>query len=98
VKEPDNLQIAADTIPRQRPGYTVEKSPCCFFLKDTESKKLIKLNETSALIWQVCTGEWSVGEIIDVLKESYPDAADGMDADVHQALNLLMAQDVLEIQ
>jgi hypothetical protein len=98
MTEQDNLQIAADTIPAQRAGYSIEKSPCCFFLKDTESQKRIKLNETSALIWQVCTGEWSVGEIIDVLKESYPDAADDMDADVHQALSQLVAQNVLELQ
>ena len=96
--EQNNPNLTADTIPKQRPGYTVEKSPCCFFLKNSESKKMIKLNETSALIWQVCTGEWSVGEIIDVLKESYPDAMDGMDADVHQALSQLVAQNVLELR
>ena len=98
MSKQNNTQLDADTVPKQRPGYTVEKSPCCFFLKNTESKKLIKLNETSALIWQVCTGEWSVGEIIDVLKESYPDAADGMDGDVRQALSLLVEQEVLELQ
>lgn len=58
---------------------------------------MIKLNDSSALIWQVCTGEWAVGEIIDVLKESYPDASDSMEKDVYQALDRLISEAAIEL-
>jgi hypothetical protein len=61
--------IQIDSVPMQREGFTLEKSPCCFFVKDKESGKLVKLNTTSVLIWQVCTGDWTVGEIVEVLQE-----------------------------
>ena len=89
--------LPPQTIPNQAPGYTLEKTPCCFFLKNTETEKLTKLNQTGALIWQICTGEWSVGEIIDVLKESYPDAADGMENDVYRTMDLLLEQNLIDL-
>ena len=93
-----SFDFTSDTVPEQSTGYELQKTACCYFLKGQESKNLVKLNDSSALIWQVCTGEWSVGEIIDVLKESYPDAAESMDTDVMQALNLLYGEGVIQVK
>ena len=82
----------------QREGFTLEKSPCCFFVKDKESGKLVKLNTTSVLIWQVCTGDWTVGEIVEVLQENYPDAAENMGQDVIKTLGSLMQEEVIELR
>ena len=97
MADTDTIDINAETVPSQVPGFELQKTACCFFLKEEDSKNLVKLNDSSALIWQVCTGEWSVGEIIDVLKESYPDAADGMDKDVYTALDSLVKEGVVSI-
>ena len=91
-------EIGSDTVPHQTPGYELQKSPCCYSLRNSETKNIIKLNDSSALIWQVCTGEWSVGEIIEVLQESYPDAESSMEADVHSALELLLKENALELR
>ena len=90
--------LPMESIPSQVEGYELQKTACCYFLKEEESKNLVKLNDTSALIWQVCTGEWSVGEIIDVLMESYPDAADGMQDDVFRTLNQLQEEGVIQLK
>ena len=100
--EQDNLNesviIDADSTPGQVEGFEINKTPCCYFLKETKNNTMVKLNDSSALIWQVCTGEWTVGEIIDVLKESYPDAAESMEQDVYQALNLLISEGTVELK
>ncbi len=97
MNDTTTVTFPATSIPKQRPGYELQKTACCYFLKDSEADKLVKLNDSSVLIWQVCTGEWSVGEIIDVLKESYPDAADSMEEDVHRTLDLLVEEGVIDI-
>ena len=38
-----------------------------------------------------------MGEIIDVLKESYPDAADSMENDVYAALDSLVKEGVVSV-
>jgi len=34
------------------------------------------------IVWQLCNGENSVGEIISMLKEAYPDQAEQIEGDV----------------
>ena len=89
--------LPAETIPNQVPGYSVQKIPCCYLLKHQETNNIVKLNATGMMIWQACTGEWSVGEIIDALKESYPDAAAEMDKDVYRALDNLQDEGVITL-
>ena len=92
------IEFTDDTVPEQTEGYELQKTACCYFLREPVSQNLVKLNDSSALIWQVCTGEWTVGEIIDVLKESYPDAADAMDNDVMQALDMLYGEGLIHVK
>ena len=91
-------EIGPESVPVQREGLTLEKTPCCYFVKDPETNNLVKLNTTSVLIWQVCTGEWTVGEIVEVLQENYPDAAENMEQDVIQTLGSLHQESVIELR
>ena len=93
----ESIDISQEAVPVQVDGYELNKTACCYFLKESESNSMVRLNDSSALIWQVCTGEWAVGEIIEVLQESYPDAAESMENDVMQALNLLLGEGVIQI-
>jgi len=89
--------LPADTVPTQVPGFNVHKIPCCYLLKHEQTNNVVKLNDTGMMIWQACTGEWSVGEIIEALKESYPDAAAEMDKDVFRALDNLRDEGVITL-
>ena len=86
-----------DTIPTQQPGYEVTKIPCCFLLTHEETGEVVKLNSTGMMIWQICTGEWNVGEIIDALVETYPDAADTLAKDVYRTLDDMQEEGVITL-
>lgn len=57
----------------------------------------LQLNDTSRMIWELCDGETSVGDIIEVLSELYPDQADQVSEDVRSAIRMLSDQRVLEL-
>ena len=97
MSEKQTNNVTAGSVPAQIPNFELKKTPCCYFLKEKEQGTMIKLNDSSALIWQVCTGEWAVGEIIDVLKESYPDAVESMEKDVYQALDMLINEGAIAL-
>lgn len=42
----------------------------------------VYLNETGALIWELCNGKRSVADIISILSEIYPESADQIETDV----------------
>lgn len=89
--------LPLDTVPRQVEGFNIDKIPCCYILKHEETGRMVKLNNTGMLIWQTCTGDWSVGEIIEALEENYPDAADTISRDVFRTLDILKDEEVITI-
>jgi len=44
----------------------------------------VYLNETGALIWELCNGERSVADIISILSELYPESAEQIETDVKE--------------
>ena len=48
------------------------------------------------LIWQLCDGENTVGEMIGALQEAFPDVPD-MDRDVQRALDELLAEELIAL-
>jgi Fe2+ or Zn2+ uptake regulation protein len=58
---------------------------------------LIKLNESSSLIWSLCSGEYSVKEMIELLQENYPEAGDVIRKDVYRVLDEFMAEQIITI-
>lgn len=85
-----------ETRPRQSIDYTVEKIPCCWILSKAGEEKKIKLNDSSMLIWQLCDGENTVGDMIGALQEAFPDVPD-MDRDVQRALDELLAEALITL-
>ena len=55
----------------------------------------LHLNGPSAVVWQLCDGERSCGEIVGMVKEAYPDQADQVETDVAQVITDLAARGVL---
>jgi hypothetical protein len=49
----------------------------------------VHLNETAALVWELCNGTRTVGQIEDLLREAYPEAHERIVTDVGQALRRL---------
>ncbi len=94
LKTMDDLHqsFALDAVPQQCDGYEVQKIPCCWILKEIDSGRRIKLNDSGMMIWDLCDGKQSVGELITFLKEQFPDAADSMEKDVQRTLDELVEE------
>ena len=84
------------TKPQQNADYTAEKIPCCWIVSRGGEDRKIKLNDSSMLIWQLCDGENSVGDIIGALQESFPEVSD-IDKDIQRALDELLAEGLISI-
>lgn len=73
--------------PIRKTDYRLELIESEILLYNPSDIKIISLNQTASLIWQLCTGQATVAEMIEALKESYPEAADEIEADVLAILN-----------
>ena len=88
-------QLPDDSKPVRDETHKIRRLPCCLYLEDGEGKTLIKLNDSSSLVWSLCTGEFSVKEMIDMLEESYPEAGDVIRKDVYRVLDEFIAEDII---
>jgi hypothetical protein len=48
--------------------------------------KILYCNQTASLVWELCDGRRTVQEIITLLSEAYPEAAETICADVEAIL------------
>jgi hypothetical protein len=90
-------QLPDSTMPRRDESHKLRRLPCCLYLEDSNGKTLIKLNESSSLIWSLCSGEYSVKEMIELLQENYPEAGDVIRKDVYRVLDEFMAEQIITI-
>jgi len=91
-------KLPDDSLPIRDESHKIRRLPCCLYLEDSEEKILIKLNESSSLVWSLCSGEFSVREIIDLLEESYPDAGEVIAKDVYRVLDEFIAENIIELK
>jgi hypothetical protein len=76
-------------IPQPAAGFVLEELDDELLLFNPEDGRLLVINNTAALIWQLCDGERSVGEITALLGDAFPEAAADIGADVPQILGQL---------
>ncbi len=86
------------STPVRREGLYLDRIPCCFVIKNTEGRMLLSMNQTGAIIWELCTGEWRVQDMIDALVESFEDVPrDEIERDVQRTLDTFRVEEVLEV-
>lgn len=73
-------------IPAQQPDFRLEMLDDELLLYHPAATKIMYCNATASLVWQLCNGQRSVQEIIALLANAYPEAADSLPADVTAAL------------
>lgn len=54
----------------------------------------VYLNETGALIWELCDGKRTVSAIIEILSEQYPESGDQINRDVQEVIEQLVDRDI----
>ena len=56
-------------------------------LYDPVGSRIIQLNPTAALVWQLCDGQRTIGEMVTLLQAAYPDASESIERDVTEILD-----------
>lgn len=64
-------------------------------LYNPQSNITLHLNESSALIWKMIDGESSVGALIEVLAENYPEAKGQIQGDVTEFMQQLLNESAI---
>jgi hypothetical protein len=80
---------------RANSDYTVEKFDDEILLYAVSTTKGVYLNDTAHLIWEMCTQEQSVEEIILALEKAYPSQLKSIRADVPVAVRSLVESGAL---
>ncbi|GAA6136481.1 hypothetical protein NBRC116583_02280 [Arenicella sp. 4NH20-0111] len=82
-------------IYRQADNCLVEEMGGEVLLYNPDTATTLHLNAPSIIVWQLCTGENTVGELIEALQEAYPDQDDQIESDVVEAIASLHHNKVL---
>jgi hypothetical protein len=76
--------------PRPRKGVRFEEIDGEAVIYDRTGTQATYLNETAAIIWQLCDGVRTEAEIIAMLSEAYPEAGDALVDDVRHAIGAMI--------
>jgi hypothetical protein len=90
--------LDAGVRPTPHRGFALEELDGEILLLDPASERLIHCNVTAALVWRLCDGERTLGEIAALLAEAYPDATDAIAGDVASAVETLAAEGALALR
>ena len=88
--------VPDSSTPRPLPGFALQQLDDDTLLYHAESTRTIHLNETAALIWQLCNGKRSTEDIIAVLQDAYPEDAADIPRDVELVLHRLASDRAIE--
>jgi len=80
------------------PAFKVEKFDNEILLYAVSSTKGIYLNETAYLVWEMCSQDNSIEEIIVLLEEAYPGQNDTIRMDVLAAVESLVENGALIVE
>jgi hypothetical protein len=89
------MNIGLDTVLAQSENFNLEDMDGEMLLYHVSSTRTLHLNSSAAVVWQLCDSERSVEDILNLLKENYPDAGEELKADVLSALEELISNKVL---
>ena len=79
----------------KNPGYRMEMIDGEALLYSQQDTKVVSLNQTASLVWEMCDGKNTPEGIISILCETYPGAAGDIPSDVNQVLGLLLEHNAL---
>jgi len=72
--------------PMRNLNYRLEFVDGEAMLFDPKGTKILYLNSSASVVWQLCDGTRTIGEIIMLLQDAYPEAKDEILLDVNNTL------------
>ena len=84
-------------VPKAHSSFELEEIDGELLLYSPQSTRSIYMNSTASIIWRLCDGKLTVGEIISLLREAFPDAGDSIDQDVKDSIDLFVSNNAIEL-
>jgi hypothetical protein len=91
------LKDIAQKKPKTIADFQLEEIDGEVLLYSPKATRSIYLNPSASLIWRLCTGEFSTQEIIDSLRDQFPEQADSIEDDVMTTLDLFVESQAIEL-
>jgi hypothetical protein len=76
--------------PFRKPEFIFQNLDNELVLFNTESLNVLYLNESASVIWQLCDGKLTIGEMVTLLSEAYPEAAGTIASDIEETIKLFL--------
>ena len=83
--------------PKTVDDFQLEEIDGEVLLYSPSATRSIYLNPSAAVIWRLCTGEFTAEEIIDSLQDQFPDEAESIKEDVLSTLEKFVESSAIEL-
>lgn len=84
----------ANVHPRPAEGFYIETVNGEAVLVHPERNLVLQFNPSASLLWHLCDGQRSVGEIVSILSAVYPETASEIARDVPQMIESFLSQGI----
>ena len=89
------MEIDKNWTIRRSLGFELEKLESAYVIVNSDGDLVIEFNDTSALIWQLVDDQRTIGEIIILLQDLYPEAKDVIPEESEVAIKILLERDII---
>ena len=90
--------IQTELVPIRKDDYRLEQLDEELLLYHPNGEKIVYLNQTGSLIWGLCDGNHNTEQIIDLLSQAFPEAADAIPSDVKTTLKAFKEAGCIEVK
>ncbi|MGB5706763.1 MAG: pyrroloquinoline quinone biosynthesis peptide chaperone PqqD [Arenicellales bacterium] len=87
-----------EKIPCATDGFELEEIDGEILLYSPSSTRSVYLNATASLIWRLCDGKRNVRQIVDQLKQAFPEAEQSIEQDVTKSIQLFVDNDAIQLE
>lgn len=87
----------ANKVVQLKQGFLLERIDGEISVYHPTLTTAVYLNETGALIWELCDGNRSVADIIDILSDHYPESRSQIETDVTSIVTQLVEHEIGEL-
>jgi hypothetical protein len=82
--------------PKKCDGFLIEELDGELVLLHPARNIVIHANRTAALVWELCDGQYTVPQIVQLLSDAYPDASAQIEEEVPATIRELRKKGALE--
>lgn len=93
----DKQDMNTDKTVRLRPNYLLERIDGEITVYHPTLTTSIYLNQTGALIWELCDGKKTIPDIVTILAGLYPESREQIDQDVRNVIRKLIDRKVADL-